>query len=53
MTRKKYPSDYTTTVRVSRPLHRQIKAAAKKDRRTVEGFVDVAITAALNQQPKI
>ena len=46
--RKKFPSDKnTTTVRVSRALHRRIKVAAKNDKRTVEGFVDVKMTAAL------
>ena len=52
MSRKKFPSDKTTTtVRVSRVLHKRVKEAAKKDRRTVEGFVDVALTSALT--PKI
>jgi len=46
--RKKFPSDKnTTTVRVSRSLHKRIKVAAKNDKRTVEGFVDVKMTAAL------
>jgi len=46
--RKKFPSDKnTTTVRVSRALHKRIKVAAKIDKRTVEGFVDVKMTAAL------
>ena len=50
MARKKYPSDNTTTVRVNRDLHKKIKVAAKKDKRTVEGYVDVKMTAALNEQ---
>ena len=36
-----------TTVRVPRELHMQIKAAAKKDRRTIEGFVEIAMTTML------
>ena len=52
MSRKAYPSDKnTTTVRVSKPLHRLVKAAAKKDNRTVEGYVGIALNAAV--APKI
>ena len=45
--RKRYPSDDRAALRVARDLHKKIKAAAKADRRTVAGFVDMTMTAAL------
>lgn len=41
MTRKLFPSDkLTTTIRVRRQLHREIRKAALKDGRTIEEFMD-------------
>ena len=47
--RKMYPSDKNvTTLRVSRDLHAAVKAAAARDRRTIEGYVDIVLNAALD-----
>jgi predicted HicB family RNase H-like nuclease len=52
MPRKRYPSDRnTTTVRVTRKLHREVRKAAKKENVCIEEFVDIALTDAV-QPPK-
>ena len=48
--RKKFPSDSKATLRVSPALHSKIRAAAAKDSRTIEAFVDLAMSFAL--EPK-
>jgi predicted HicB family RNase H-like nuclease len=54
MPRKRYAYDInTTTVPVSKVLHKKIKVSAKRERRTIKAFVDTHMSKAVKLKEAI